>query len=474
MIMMAYLLNSIWQLPVLMLATWLLVQTVGRRDSRLRYHLWLSCLVLAVVLPTIPQPSIRSVSVAAVERPLQTVSKPAHTLPSSLPLDSPVSRYHAVEFALLLYCGVIVSGCIRLFLGWRRVGDLLKASSIVHLPNTVTSTYEAAAHHLSLTTPVIRSHAEINSPAVAGWSNPVILVSPSFSTWSAEDASAALCHELTHIARRDFAWNIVCRVLMLPLLYHPLSYWLRREIELSREMVCDEWAAELSTGRYKYAHSLLSMSRKSLRMQQGLTVGWYIKRPLEERIMQLIESQSRKPHSRWTSAVSVAALGGVALFLTLGSVVSAGAQSSKETITPPPTSSAPTAQADTSQGPLATAKGSHAHVSKTPGTYEHHWKAADGQTVVILNKSPEPPSAEERQRIEKTIRDTRFTLGDLPKLSGPSLDSHNLDDLQGKLDKAEVALNDPALQKEMDAMEKQFRKSEQALREAQKAFSLQQ
>ncbi len=49
-----YVLNSVWQIPVLALCAWGLVRVTGRAGARLHYRLWVGCLLLSVLLPALP------------------------------------------------------------------------------------------------------------------------------------------------------------------------------------------------------------------------------------------------------------------------------------------------------------------------------------------------------------------------------------------------------------------------------------
>lgn len=76
----------------------------------------------------------------------------------------------------------------------------------------------------------------------------------------AESISQVLRHEIAHVERRD-AWGQFCCNLLLPLLYlHPVYWWLRRQIDWSRELIADDWAAR-QTSAVEYATELVSLAR---------------------------------------------------------------------------------------------------------------------------------------------------------------------------------------------------------------------
>ena len=72
-----------------------------------------------------------------------------------------------------------------------------------------------------------------------------------------------LLHELAHVRQRD-AWGNALLNLALPLLYaHPLYWLVRRDVELARELVADDWAAARS-GKACYVAELVAMARSAM------------------------------------------------------------------------------------------------------------------------------------------------------------------------------------------------------------------
>jgi len=49
-----YLINSVWQIPVLAACTAVVLKAAARSGAKLHYRLWVGCLLLATVLPALP------------------------------------------------------------------------------------------------------------------------------------------------------------------------------------------------------------------------------------------------------------------------------------------------------------------------------------------------------------------------------------------------------------------------------------
>ncbi len=52
--------------------------------------------------------------------------------------------------------------------------------------------------------------------------------------------TTAIGHESAHIARRDFALNVLLELLSIPVSFYPAAWLMRRRIVQAREMPCDE------------------------------------------------------------------------------------------------------------------------------------------------------------------------------------------------------------------------------------------
>jgi beta-lactamase regulating signal transducer with metallopeptidase domain len=105
----------------------------------------------------------------------------------------------------------------------------------------------------------------INTPAVVGWINPVILWPASAITqMSPQGIHAILAHELAHIRRRDYILNMFQSIFDAVYFYHPATWWMTRQVRLEREHCADELAVQIlessSMGtRIGYGQTLLNL-----------------------------------------------------------------------------------------------------------------------------------------------------------------------------------------------------------------------
>ncbi len=113
----------------------------------------------------------------------------------------------------------------------------------------------------------------ISTPLTFGWLKPVILIPFGIlSQLPPDQVEAVLLHELAHIRRFDFLANIVQTLIEILLFFHPVVWWISREIRESRENCCDDIAATHCKNRLHYAVSLLQLQKYSFTTKNQLAM----------------------------------------------------------------------------------------------------------------------------------------------------------------------------------------------------------
>ena len=75
---------------------------------------------------------------------------------------------------------------------------------------------------------------------------------------------AIACHELLHVQRRDWLYELLEAAVVTVLWFHPAIWWLIGRIRLAREQVVDEATIRLTDSRERYVESLLAVARARL------------------------------------------------------------------------------------------------------------------------------------------------------------------------------------------------------------------
>jgi beta-lactamase regulating signal transducer with metallopeptidase domain len=112
------------------------------------------------------------------------------------------------------------------------------------------------------------------SPATAGWWNPRILL-PEVCEQIGPTPQVAdvLCHELVHVARRDYLWAGLSDLICCLLFFHPAAWQASKAMALQGELACDLAVLETRPGgRADYADSLTYFVRLRM-LQEGFSLG---------------------------------------------------------------------------------------------------------------------------------------------------------------------------------------------------------
>ena len=182
--------------------------------------------------------------------------------------------------------------------GWTRTFDRLKSKIGVH-PRVA----------------MMASHA-IDTPMVVGWIRPLVLVpATAFTSLTPEQLRMVLAHELLHIARRDHLVNMLQAVIEVLLFFHPVTWWLSRQIRVERENCCDD-AALLVTGSPRcFAEALLVLESIRTDARPSGRILAATGEPLMHRISRLFGSDQPQPLNagwRTVSACTLLAVAGLA------------------------------------------------------------------------------------------------------------------------------------------------------------------
>tara|TARA_R110002072_G_scaffold302100_1_gene483908 strand:- start:73967 stop:77242 length:3276 start_codon:yes stop_codon:yes gene_type:complete len=167
-------------------------------------------------------------------------------------------------------------------------------------------------------------------PAVYGVFRAYLVVPADWRTWSDEQRTCILLHELAHIKRRDLTAQFVARLAVMMYWFNPLVWYAIKQLRLERELACDDCVLMVGQRPSDYAEQLLR-TLKSYRIDRvTLGVAMAHSARLDQRILAILdETRSRLPMNARTVAISLV----VALAMTAGlgaaafTTTAAGAQS---------------------------------------------------------------------------------------------------------------------------------------------------
>ncbi len=105
------------------------------------------------------------------------------------------------------------------------------------------------------------SHKKVLVPLTWGVFKPVIMMPAEAETWTEDQRSSALFHELSHVKRADFLVMLLARVSLAIFWLNPLSWVVFRMIKKEQEKACDELVLKTGIKPSTYAAHLLAIRR---------------------------------------------------------------------------------------------------------------------------------------------------------------------------------------------------------------------
>ncbi|MBZ5855809.1 M56 family metallopeptidase [Flavihumibacter profundi] len=112
---------------------------------------------------------------------------------------------------------------------------------------------------------------KIDTPVILGWLKPAILLPVSaLSNLSPDQLEAILIHELAHIKRNDYIWNIFIVLSEVFFYFNPFTHFLIAAIREEREHSCDDWVLQFSYQPQRYANALLQLEKHRINKHSQL------------------------------------------------------------------------------------------------------------------------------------------------------------------------------------------------------------
>jgi TonB family protein len=157
----------------------------------------------------------------------------------------------------------------------------------------------------------------LDGPATFGFRNPTILLPRRFLDLSEPSQKGIVCHELLHVARRDWVFNLVEEVILACFWFHPIVGWLVSRIRLWREQVVDAEVVECLGTRKPYMYALLEIAAGKIEPALMAAPTFLSERQLARRIELLVKevsmSKARLISSFSTLVVVLILAGGLAV-----------------------------------------------------------------------------------------------------------------------------------------------------------------
>jgi beta-lactamase regulating signal transducer with metallopeptidase domain/uncharacterized membrane protein YkoI len=331
------LLNAVWQIALVTLAAAVCAWLLEAVSARYRYVLWTSALLLSLILPAItasqtyfsaadllpkdsPAPVVSAPAQDEIAPPLASLaSLPAEPKTTFFSLTIPVGQ-NLVIGILSLYLLLVFYGAAKLLRAYVRTRAIARGAYRATLPESVVNAFVKCRSVLRVEGAEVLCSDTVPVPVTIGYRKPAVILPAAMLAETDDDVlTTAIGHELVHIRRRDYLFNLFFEVLYLPISFHPAAWLIKRRIYQARELCCDEIVAEKLLNAKVYARSLVTIagSAANPRLVPATTVGITDAGNLEVRIMSLLKRTETNSYKKSFS------IGAAVLMLAIPCVVAA-------------------------------------------------------------------------------------------------------------------------------------------------------
>lgn len=216
----------------------------------------------AAAVPLVPahetEPPAAAASAPAVVAPKPAAAPPRPPLEAARP---GVDWQRWAPYAAMAYALGVCLFLARLMLGLLGAKRLRRRSEPVtdsHLLETVARHAKALRMRVA---PAIAFAERVAVPTVVGVVRPMVLLPAAFAAGlTPEQVEMVLLHELAHVRRHDALINLMQRLVESVLFYHPVVWYVSRQIRIEREHCCDDLVLATGGDPATYARSLVHLA----------------------------------------------------------------------------------------------------------------------------------------------------------------------------------------------------------------------
>jgi beta-lactamase regulating signal transducer with metallopeptidase domain len=294
-----FVLNSAWQIAGIFVVATLVSWLLRNGPARYRHTMWVVVMLASLIVPLF---TISSFRIGAPASQLVThVSQPSlhgefedSSINHIAPSRRKIFNLRTLDILLLasIYALFVCGRSVRLVRFWRRqqklrqsVTDAPEIDAIAQRCRSLLKTGEVSTG--------ISKQARV--PSTIGALRPLIVLPDTFCA-GADEAKllSVVGHEMAHVKRRDFLSNLICELVALPISFHPLTFLIKRQIDRTRELACDELVTTNVLAPNLYARSLLWAANVSREYpSDAFVLSIFDGRILEERIVRVMRSNKR-------------------------------------------------------------------------------------------------------------------------------------------------------------------------------------
>ncbi len=268
-----------WQAAAIALVYWLADVALSKARSQTRYLLALGAMLLMLVsalstlayeethgnLEQFSPSALLTFTNASVGSSISMDLAPSAQLNPAGATTLPVLLHLSRLLPWLDVAWLLGVAClsIRTIGGWRMI-ERLRRSALEEAPEAVLATFARLCERLGIASPVsLRISEHVQGPLAMGIVRSLIILPASaLMALSPQQLEAVLAHELEHVRRADYFWNLVQTMVETLFFFHPAVWWLGSRLRQQRELCCDDAAVQACADPLIYATALLRLEER--------------------------------------------------------------------------------------------------------------------------------------------------------------------------------------------------------------------
>lgn len=258
------LIHFLWQGLVIAAVYWAVCKSTRAESALIRYWVGMLAFVSALLIPgatflmywDVSNTPLLGASLGSAQ-PLVSVSagvKPAITqILGSL-------MQPAIPVVVMLWAAGVAVLSLRACLGWFGVRRLVELDTI-EVGESLQLITQRLKEKLGVHQAVrVLQSGRVTVPTVVGWLKPAILLPISVLARLPEDQlEMIIAHELGHIRRHDYLFNLLQIIIETLFFYHPAMRWMSRQVRQEREHCCDDVVLSHCESPVLYARALANL-----------------------------------------------------------------------------------------------------------------------------------------------------------------------------------------------------------------------
>lgn len=281
---------------LILLLVWSVSLLLKKRSAAERHLLWVFAIVAAALLPLLSlmvpawRPEIAGRFAASIPGfssvlPDRSIEQNGNSIVHAVGLETgePVTMVLYVVWLAgsLIAVGLLLPGAAAL----RRMVSRAQPFADANWLATVSNLKQLLAVNRSVR---LLQSPQASLPITWGFFQPRVLIPSDADGWSESRRFSVLAHELAHIRRRDWLFQILAEVACALYWFHPLFWVARNRLHLESERACDDAVLRLGIESQDYARELLDIARTLKRRRPVWSLAMAGRLHLEARLVAIL------------------------------------------------------------------------------------------------------------------------------------------------------------------------------------------